>query len=313
MVRKGILASMLFVKIAVGLVLFLILYIVFAWFWSRRNNPLLAVNKNTQIVNFGSTYAYYDIDYSSFDVGGVNLANFPQYLDYDFIMCKKVINKLPKSAKIIFTFPNFVFAGTGTDPKRRQYYEVLKPSEMKSFKFRNLFYYIYRASIEPFTHYYFKRENKWKGYVASYEEKYEYALKRIRDWENPDGQVQIPSVKRPLITDKHLERISVNKKIVIEMVKWCSHYDFEPYLLLFPASDVMRTEISEECLEEYLYKPLREIIEDLRELGFDIKVLDYSQNKELSNMNLYMNGDCFNEEGRRKFTEMILRDVGLIK
>lgn len=290
-----------------------LIYVLVMWQVMRKDNPLLKVNKGTHVINLGSTYAYYDIDYNGFEVGGVNLANYPQYLDYDEILLKKCVNKLTGGAKIILTFPNFVFAGYGTDPVRRRYYEVLLPWEMKKFSLKALLSFIMKAAAEPFTHEYEKDRNKWKGYTATDSEKYGYALKRIRDWENPDGTVQIPSVKGAEITSEHLARIETNKDRVLRMIELCANHGMEVFLLLFPSSEIMKKEIAEECLEVYLRKPLASVLEQAQKLGYRVKLLDYSEDYALSDLSLYMNGDCFNQRGRRLFTELMLKDIGLLQ
>lgn len=279
----------------------------------RKDNPVLKVNQDTQVVNLGSTYAYYDIEYKGFGIYGVNLANFPQYLDYDKIILEKVTKKLKKGTKVILTFPDFVFAGIGTNPDRRQYYEVLAAWEMKCFSVKSLIFYMAKAAIEPFTHSYQRERDKWKGYVATDKEKYGYALKRIHEWEDPNGQVQIPNVKKADITWKHLERIEENKRIVMEMLVHCVKNELEPYFLVFPISDIMKSEIADECLEVYLREPLNAVLEDAKRAGYNVRLLDYSEDEDLSDMRLYMNGDCFNAEGRHKFTGIVLKDIGLMK
>lgn len=299
------------ILIPTAVMLSLLLFFTVSWHNSRKDNAILKVKKTTRIINLGSTWAYYDIDYNGSGVSGVNLANCPQFLDYDLIILKKVISKLDEGTIILITLADFVFAGKNTDSDRRQYYEVLNRKEIGNYSVRKLFKYVFLAATEPFTHYYQKKRDKWKGYVASDEDKLLFAQRRISDWENPNGYVRIPSVKKGDVTDEHKERIKQNIEIVMNIISVCHNHSMKPYILILPQSAIMRKEISDECLEVYLRAPISRIVQESAFRNWDLGILDYSTNEELSDMKLYMNGDCFNNEGRKVFTDVVLTDVGL--
>lgn len=283
------------------LILFIGFYLFVTWKIQCRYNRLLNVQNQIDIMNTGSTYGYYDFDYSNLKVKGGNLANVPQYLDYDFILLKKYIHKVKIGGKVLIVLPYFVFAGGNTNDDKKVYYEALYPWEMKQFKIKRLLRFIWKAAKEPFTNTYKKEQDKWKGHVASFSEKEEHAKKRIHDWEKT---LKIPDVKSDEITEELLKRIEDNKKIVLSMISLCIREKREPVLLIPPTSEIMQKLVSKRCLKRYLRDPIEEIIQKT-----GIQCLDYMDQDEFGSVDLYLNSDCLNEKGRKLFTASVVEKL----
>lgn len=279
----------------------IILYLGITWQIQRKRNRIAKIKKGTEIINLGSTYAYYDLDYSNLDIKAYNLANVPQYLDVDNILLKKCINKLKQEAKILIVLPNFVFAGNKTNMRKKVYYEALYPWEIKGYDIAFFLKLLWRAAIEPITHYYRKAEKKWDGHIASVEEKEAHLRKRIYDWENIIG---IPSVRDGKVTEVLHENIVKNEKRLIAMIQICQKKNLKPLLVIPPVSGVMKKAISRECLQVYLYDPVEKV---RRVTG--VGVLNYQDEKEFESLELYLNSDCMNEKGRKIFTRRLLEDI----
>jgi hypothetical protein len=290
---------MIFWVLAGCLIFFLYLYI--AWNIQKKENVLAHVPKEIEVANFGSTYAFYDFCYTEVEVKGMNFANVPQYLDYDEILLEKYIHNLKKGAKILFVLPDFVFVSTKTNTKRKVYYEVLKSGEIRDFSCLYLLTLVWKAAQEPFTHNYRNERNKWKGHVASMEEKEKHAQGRIRDWENGLG---IISVKSDAMTDENRKNIDVNIERLERMIVFSRDKGCMPYLVIPPISEIMREKISVECLDVYLKEPIKKIAKDT-----GVEVIDYSYSEEYATNDLYMNSDCLNETGRKKFTRDVLNKI----
>lgn len=277
------------------------IYVLIAWRCQCRDNRLLHIPAQADVINLGSTYAYYDFDYGDLAVKGGNLANIPQYLDYDLLLLKKYIHKVKKGGKVLIVLPNFVFAGGGTDDDKKAYYEALKPWEMKNFKINHMLKYIWNAVKEPLTHTCRNNELKWKGYVADLAEKKEHAERRVRDWESKLG---IPSVCSDYITEELQGRMEKNKNLVLEMITLCRLHSIEPVLIIPPTSGIMHEKVAEACINKYLKLPVYDIAERT-----GVKILDYMEEEEFLTHDLYMNSDCLNEKGRKIFTKRLLEDL----
>lgn len=280
-----------------------IIYIAVTWYIQRKKNHLVQVKQSADIVNLGSTYAYYDFDYKNLKLEGYNLANVPQYFDVDKILLKKYISRIGEGAKILFCVPDFVFAANETNMRKKVYYEALYPWEIKKYDVRFFIELLWKAAIEPVTHCYQKEEKKWEGYVSSVEEKEQHLKRRVYDWENNLG---IPSVKSDEITDRLRNNIVNNEKLLIEMIQHCKNKGIEPVLVVPPVSGMMKKAVSEECLKVYLYDPLSMV---KKHTG--VKVLCYQKTDEFDDLALYLNSDCLNEEGRRLFTKKLIEDLVL--
>lgn len=285
------------------LLVFCMIYLWTMWKNQCKQNRMLPRKEKIDVLNLGSTYAYYDFDYTNLKIKGYNLANIPQYLDYDMNLLKVYIKHMQKGGKVLIVLPNFVFLGNKTMDDKKTYYEALHPWEIENFKFRSLMRYIFKAASEPITHTYEKEANKWKGYVATYDEKIHHAEKRIKDWTENLG---VPNVRTDEITDKLVDRIEVNKKRVSEIIDCCKEYGVEPIIIIPPVSKIMKEKVSDSCMGRYLRQPIREVVKEN-----EVRVLDYMKGKEFEEVELYLNSDCLNAEGRRKFTLRVLQDIGI--
>lgn len=278
-----------------------IIYIAVCWFNQCKWNHMLFPKKGLDVINLGSTYAYYDFNYSNIPVTGMNLANIPQYLDYDLIILKKYLKYLKQNAKVLIVLPDFVFCGKETPTKRKVYYEALKPWEIKNFSIRELLKYIFLSAKEPFSHDYEKQRNKWKGYEASYDEKKRHAERRVLDWE---GKLGIPSVKNDSITDELREQIQLNIQRIDKIINICNCNSVQPVIIIPPVSDIQRNIVHETCIRRYLYEPIMEV-----QKNTGIKVLDYLYDEEMKEVELYMNSDCLNYKGVDVFMKKVYRDI----
>lgn len=278
-----------------------IIYLIICWYHQCKLNRMCFPKKNLDVFNLGSTYAYYDFEYNGLPIKGMNLANVPQYLDYDLVLLKKYIKYLKKNAKVLIVLPDFDFVAQQTSTDKKVYYEALWPWQIQGFSIRNMAIYIACAAAEPFTHKYEIQRNKWKGYVASYEEKEMHAKKRVSDWEKKLG---VPNVKSDEITDELEKRICINLQRMYELIKLCNQKNVEPVIVIPPVSSIMREHISKKCIHKYLYEPINELIHNT-----DVRVFDYMHDKELESVELYLNSDCLNEEGSRILMRKIYEDI----
>lgn len=284
-----------------SIMLIMTVYVMICWINQCKLNRMCFPQKNLDVINLGSTYAYYDFDYSDLPIKGMNLANIPQYLDYDLILLNKYVKYLKKDAKVFIVLPNFVFVSKSTQTDRKEYYEALRPREIQNFSMKKLIGYIYASAIEPFVHVYDSQRNKWKGYNAPYEEKMKHAERRVLDWEKKLG---VPNVSSNEITNELRKCIDINIKRVENLINMCNQNDVEPIIIIPPVSSIMRAAVSKECLYIYLYEPVNKIINDK-----NIRVLDYMYDDELENVEFYLNSDCLNDKGVRIFMRKLYKDI----
>lgn len=294
------------IVIIISILAFLIIWGIATWKIECRNNRLCRYKSegDFEIANLGSTYAYYDFDYHLVGLRGMNLANVPQYLDCDQIIFDNFKKCLTKGSKIVICLPDFVFCGKCTDMKRKVYYEALTHNKIQDYDFKFFIGLLLKSMTEPFTHKYRNNRNKWKGHKATHDEKVRHANGRINDWENGIGigDVSFGSLN-PQLTDT----IKINKKRVIDLINEAESESVVPVLIVPPVSDIIRARVSHECLDTYLYQPIREI---QRETG--ARLFDYMYDEKLGDEKLYLNSDCLNEDGKRIFMKKIIDDLSSI-
>lgn len=284
------------------LVLFLvILYFIVTWSIQSRKNRLLHLPNQLDLINLGSTYAFYDFSYQNLEIIGANLANIAQYLEMDFIILRKFIRRIKKHGKVLIVLPDFVFATGKSSYNRNVYFEALRFWEIPGFSIRMWLVSVWKAAKEPFTHAYHLAEHRWDGYIATKEEKEIHAQKRVEDWERKLG---IPNVLTTEITDTLIRNIATNINIVCDMIDLCRQNEVEPVLIIPPVSEIMHKLVSDQCLEVYLRTPIREIIEKKQ-----IRMYDYMTREELSHTEFYLNSDCLNADGQKIFMRLILQDI----
>ncbi len=296
-------------KIVVIICIILLLVIgygILTWLVYRRDNPMFNIPDEVRVVNLGSTYAYYALNYKSVGVSGVNFANRPQYANYDIILLNKYISRLPKGCKHLFCFPDFYFACNQMKPLQRVYYESLLPWEMSGYSVSRFLKYFIESMHQPFTHS-LKKPNIKDKVLTTKEEMLKLAESRVWGWENRES-TKIPSVKSSEITLELQQRLDMNISYVLKMVEICRKHEVEPFFLLFPESEIMSNLISEDCLETYLYEPVRKLVNLT-----GVRLLDYSHDRDFYDMSLYRNCDCLNEKGSRLFTEKVMKDIGVLK
>ena len=87
------------------------------------------------IVNLGSTYAYYDFVYDGIPIRGVNLAHRSQYLNMDLKYINKYAKFLKRGVKVLIVLPDFVFAADAKEmsKKNNQFYFDFLPWELEWF------------------------------------------------------------------------------------------------------------------------------------------------------------------------------------
>lgn len=290
------------ILVIIIIIIALFLYVWICWRKQLKFNHMLYDRNNLDVINLGSTYAFYDIDYKYIPKKGLNLANVPQYLDYDYIILKKYIKYLKKnSGKVLIVLPDFVFCGKNTQSNRKIYYEALSYKEISDYKITQLLFFIWMAVKEPFTNYYAKQREKWKGYKATVIEKERHAEKRKADWENVIG---IPSVNSSLITEELSNLLEQNKKRVYQIIELCNIYNVTPIIIIPPVSAIQKKHVSETCLQKYLMEPIFEIQKNTK-----VKILDYLHLDVYDNPELYLNSDCLNEDGVKRFMKNLYLDI----
>lgn len=259
--------------------------------------------KKAEVINFGSTYAYYDFKYDSCNKNGINLANAPQYLPYDYKLLYKYISCIQKGTIVLFVFPDFVFLVDEEHANRNLdiYYGYLKSKEIYGFSWKRYLTVLKNRSIQQFRQLikailHYQRKNK--------KTQKEMALERLAGWSKDLG---IKYFDKGDMDSLHKKNIQYNLSIVNNMLDLCKQNHLEVYFIVPPASELMRSLIKEPCLEQFLLKPLYDTFNG------KVPILNYLYDEDFKSNTWYFNADCLNEDGARKFTKRVLTDIENLK
>lgn len=94
-------------------------------------------------------------------------------------------------------------------------------------------------------------------------------------------------------------------ELLSQMVAYCEERDFKPVFVMPPVSEAMREQFTPEMKQLF--------IDDFVKKGFGVKAkfLDYFADARFSD-DLFQNSFILNGVGARKFTEVVLKEAGLI-
>lgn len=287
------------------IVLLLLFYMEMSWSIYKRKSKFYHIPSDLGFVNLGSTYAYYGIDMNLVqnEIKSANFALIPQYLYYDRLLLKKYSNRIKKGAQILIVLPNFVFCEDGREVgfHNKEYYLFLKQWEIPGFRMKKYLSLRYQSMREPFFHEREKEKNKWRGHVATHEEKVAHCKKRIADWEKNIGVEN----REDFVIPREMQRkINENIALVIEMIDFCTKNGYKPVLLTMPTSTIMKEHLRSGLVEKCLWNPIKEIMEKR-----DVDLWNYLDNEMLSGEELYLNSDCLNEKGRILLCRQILKTL----
>ena len=260
------------------------------------------------VINTGSNHAYYSIDWNLIDVKGFNLASGSQSILWDKKLLHKYIQSVEKrgDGKVVIALSALVlgFIDYAHDISNKRYYLFADAQNIPNYTWWKKVKYCYCpifSNWRNFIYVFYRRDNK---VVLQDNRSPEYeAQLRVNGWKEQFRLRDLQQAESAM----HLQPvIKKTIKIVREMVDECRQYGVIPILIIPPVSRFLNAMVSEEFLAEVLYNPLRKNFED-------VVLLDYLRDERFQDINLYMNSDFMNLEGRRLFTKVLWHDIRSIK
>ena len=261
-------------------------------------NELKKRIENADVLNLGSTYAFFDFNYSDTKKKGVNLAGKPQYLDVDFCLLKKYKNYIKKHSKVLIVLPDFVFA---VDSVKESQEQLQTYNKLGYTGYDNPVFRVYLKSRYNTI----KRKifSSQKSYIPSNldnNQKEQAAKDRIESWIRDVGILSVESHDVPNVLKRNIEN---NLQILNSMIDFCKGNEWEAIIVIPPVSQCMNNKVTKECLNAYLYSPIANRKDQT------VKVLDYMNDVRFQDLKLYWNADCLNSKGAKMFTDIVLKDI----
>ena len=93
-----------------------------------------------------------------------------------------------------------------------------------------------------------------------------------------------------------------------KIVEFCLEKGYHPILIFPPMSSVLNSRFSDNMREQYIYSFVRKI----QQRYHKVKFLDYMQDVDFQDSELYFNSFFLNLRGRKLFTHRVLKDLHMI-
>ena len=262
------------------------------------------VPDNLDIMNTGSNYAYFAIDWTLIDVAGFSLASGSQSLAWDERLWKKYRSHVKRGGLALFVLADLVFLLSEYPSAKsdRRYYFFMKPEEIPRYTCWRALRYRYLPILENWRnviHCVYHRGEQFVEQSPSLTYTERVSDARIAGWKREFGLSDLQCCESADHLHGVIERTT---SLLRRMVNETRAFELCPVLMIPPVSAVLSRKISSEFVDAVLYRPLREQFSD-------VPLLDYMSDERFQDYRLYQNGDFMNAEGRSLFMPVLWHDI----
>lgn len=272
--------------------------------------------RNFDVVNLGSSSGKWAFDYAAAGVKGMNWAQQPQTLAEDYNLLRNFHSILRRGGYVLVTIMPFTGLNKKTGLQDAMKYlklgahepiETLMLAEARKYaEFPILFK---KQAIKALLRYLTGRERKPAPAAGTEaetnpmteEQLEENACSFVEGWKR---QFDIKEWEAPL-TPKNLEGRAFRVKLMRRLVDFCTERGYTPVYVIPPVTRRLARYYTERFEELYVYGFLREV-------GRDVRLLDYSKEPDFCDDSLYFNCFFLNRRGRRLFTRRVMSELGIL-
>ena len=255
------------------------------------------------VVNLGSSSALAAFDYAGYPLlKAANWAMAPQTLVADFEILRNYSCYLKKGTTVIIPLCPFSCLGGSNNDLADKYYTVLNIASMPHASFRRQQQQM-QVKNTPWRYYplaqLLAKKPKNKDIDKS---RFEADAKmRMESWMKEFSIIRFSDPLSLVNKDAY----SDGAELLSQMVAYCKERDFNPVYVMPPVSKEMREQFTTEMKQLF--------IDDFVKKGVGDKgqFLDYFADSRFSD-DCFQNSFILNGTGAKKFTEVVLKEVGLI-
>lgn len=278
--------------------------------WYREHD-----DRNFDIVSLGSSSGKWAYDWNTVGVKGMNWAQQPQTLIDDFRLLKNFHSILKKNGTVIITIMPFTGLNKVTGVMdtfkylETLYWDVVKdmPCLEEAQRLRSYPILFGKPAIKAAVRHILGREKSVRDWRLDAEENPMTQEELERDaqgwmagWAKQFGIKDFDGE----LTPQNREGRKVRINLMRDMVDFCLERAYRPVYVIPPVTTSLLRRYSEGFRQRYFY-------DFLDEIGRDIKLFDYLDEREFLDNDLYFNSFFLNKHGRELFTRRVLRDVGI--
>lgn len=269
------------------------------------------IPKNIEIINLGSNQPKFAFDYSKSNILGMNWGVGPQSFEYDFRILKNFYNHLKPNSKVIISICpfSFLFLEDKNKIAHHKYYNFLDPNFIDNYsnitKKMYIDYPIFTAKkqilrIVKDT----KLDNRLeleKNPMSKDEIK-----KDAQNWMNGwKKQFAVNDLENIVLSEENKISIEKNIEILKDMIDFCIEKNIQPVLTIIPVTK----ELSKHFPDKFVQEQIIDYINKANKKN--VIFLNYWKDSRFENESYYFNSFFMNKIGRLKFTEQVLKDLGL--
>lgn len=279
--------------------------------WGGANKFWHIRNFNLDVVNLGSNSGVHAFEYSDLDLLGMNWALGSQSLVHDFNILKNYFSYLKKDATVIITLCPFSCLVSSYNKQHNfKYYTFLHPATIPGFdesehvkaltlKKQNVLRDAPLHTLKGLLGYY-KRCASSKIHSCDFKKS---ASGFIEGWKK---QFDISNLDACL-SKKHLQEQELRASNLSEMIAFCLERDLRPVLVIPPIHPELREYFTDSFVEHYINDFLKK--GNIQSAYFRNYMFDHRFDSD----NYFFNSLFLNKKGAKKFTEIVLTDIGLIQ
>lgn len=273
--------------------------------WYRKHTE-----RNFDVINLGSSSGVYDFDYEGLNIKALNWALQPQSLEYSFKILKMYFSILKQKGIVIIPFCPFSgLTVKWAESAYDKYYGILDSTLIDNYE-RVSFCRQYPLLAHPkiALKRLLKDEPKKNFGRQTYNVKTDDDYKRdaqqwICDWKR---EFKISDFNAPL-SEENLKSAEQRKVLLKDMIEFCLERELSPVLVLAPMHPSLSKMFTPEFREHYIYSFLKDT--DTHGALF----LNYIDDSRFVANKYFANSFFLSKEGAKKFTKIVLKDIGVIK
>ena len=278
--------------------------------WYRNHEE-----RNYDVVNLGSSGGKWAFDYTDTGVMGMNWAQQPQTLLEDFNLLRHYHSILRKNGYVLIVIMPFTGLNKETGLRDAMKYLKLETQgqAIQPYMYKEACRYAEypilfgKSAIKALIKYMIGRDKHYDTNKVNLERNpmSEPELERDAErWmEGWKHQFSISDFEAPL-TEENMQGRDYRIKLMRELVDFCVERGYQPVYVIPPVTEYLANKFTQKFRQLYIYDYLEQI-------DRDVKLLDYSDNKELMDKDLYFNSFFMNRNGAKFFTNRVLSDLEL--
>jgi hypothetical protein len=266
------------------------------------------IQEKLDVAVFGSSHAAYDFDFSETGVKGFNFAIIPQSINYTMKMLEIYHKKIKRGGDVILVLPTMIFCfdDYSSDWDNTNYYYFMQSSYINNYrKYKYFTRVMFPLLSKPQYVRYIIKDVKLDASLTDgnlncdAEITENAAQQRVSGW---CRQFELKNLKDEKAAAKFENEFTKVVDRINQFISFCNENQYNLTLVIPPYSKQLKSMISDEFNEYFLYK-------NVERLKGKFTLLDYQKGDDFDEYKYYVNSDFMNRAGAVKFTKNVVERI----